>query len=144
MTTTAAVQRLSRTANFVIFLGLLFTLLNLAATAGFSGLRQRGYGLHAVGLTLGIIGLGYGIRYGSRLCLALAMFLSVGFTLYVLTLLWHAPTLWLTVRLGLSLWAGGRLGQALLLFPRVRQEQAFPLPMSPYAAAMLRRFRTAR
>ena len=61
-------QRLGRTANLVIFLGLLYTVLHLL---GFLGLLH-GYHLAGLVIALGLLGLGYGIRYGSSACLYVA------------------------------------------------------------------------
>ena len=61
MTYRTPAQRLGRTANLVIFLGILYALLHLLAVLGL----LRGYRLPGLGLViaLGILGLGYGIRH---------------------------------------------------------------------------------
>src|SRR5262252_7890772 len=67
MTHRTPVQRLGITANLVIFLGILYALLHCMALLGL----LHGYRLPGLGLViaLSIVGLGYGIRYGSRACL---------------------------------------------------------------------------
>ena len=63
-----AVQRLSRTANLVIFLGLLYTILHIGGVLGL----LHGYTLPGLLIAVSLLGLGYGIRYGSRACLYVA------------------------------------------------------------------------
>lgn len=128
-------QRLSRTANLVIFLGLLYTGLHLLG--GLGVLR----GSHWLGLlvALSLTGLGYGIRYGSRLCLILATGLCAGIGLdsgLRVLWLWSPGSL---LRLGLSTWACWRLARALPLMWALRHEPVFPLPMSRYGERWLRR-----
>lgn len=141
MRSPAPVQQLSMTANLVIFLGILYTLLHLLAWLGTPTLTRGGYGLPGLGLALSIIGLGYGIRYGSSACLyaALAIFVSVG--LYYATVFVTARSVFSGFRLVLSLWACWRLQRAIPLMHVLQQEHAFPLPMSSYGALWWRRLR---
>ena len=60
-----AVQRLSVTANLVIFLGILYTVLHLLGCIRL----LHGYHLSGLVVALGLLGFGYGIRYGSSVCL---------------------------------------------------------------------------
>jgi hypothetical protein len=121
-------QRLGRTANLVIFLGLLYTVLHLL---GFIGLLH-GYHLPGLVITLGLLGLGYGIRYGSSACLYVATAVCAGLSLYFGALVVSGWTLYSMLRLGLSTWALWRLYRAIPAMRLLQQEQAFPLPMSRY------------
>ena len=130
-------QRLGRTANLVIFLGLLYTVLHLL---GFLGLLH-GYRLPGLVMALGLVGLGYGIRYGSSACLYAATALCAGLSLYFGALVVSGWTPYPILRLVLSTWAFWRLYQAIPAMQLLQQEQAFPLPMSRYGELFLRRLR---
>jgi len=129
------VQRLSRTTNLVIFLGLLYTVLHLL---GFLGLL---HGYHSPGLViaLGLLGLGYGIRHGSSACFYAAMAICTGLSLYYGVLVVSGWTPYSMLRLVLSTWAFWRLYRAIPAMRSLQQEQAFPLPMSRYGELFLRR-----
>jgi len=130
-------QRLGRTANLVIFLGLLYTVLHLL---GFLGLL-RGYHLPGLVIALGLLGLGYGIRYGSSACLYAAMTVCAGLSLYCGVLVVSAWTPYYMLRLVLSTWACWRLYCAIPAMQLLQQEGAFPLPMSRYGVLFLRQVR---
>ncbi|MFQ5893517.1 MAG: hypothetical protein ACE5H5_04310 [Nitrospinota bacterium] len=95
-------QRVGKTANLVIFLGILYGGLNLAAVLGAEGLARRGYGGWGVLLALAFLALGYAIRFGSQA----ALFGATG--LFALLVAWTAgavlteASLRLAVRLGLT------------------------------------------
>ena len=130
-------QRLGRTANLVIFLGLLYTVLHLL---GFLGLLH-GYHLPGLVIALGLRGLGYGIRYGSSACLYAAMTVCAGLSLYCGVLVVSAWTPYYMLRLVLSTWACWRLYCAIPAMQLLQQEGAFPLPMSRYGVLFLRQVR---
>jgi hypothetical protein len=127
-------QRLGMTANLVIFLGLPYTVLHLL---GFLGLLH-GYRLSGLVIALSLLGLGYGIRYGSSACLYVAMVLFAGLSLYFGVLVVSGWMPYHMLRLGLSTWAFWRLYRAIPTMKLLQQEQAFPLPMSRYGALFLR------
>ena len=127
-------QRLGRTANLVIFLGLLYTVLHLL---GFLGLLH-GYHLPGLVIALGLLGLGYGIRYGSSACLYVAMAVCAGLSLYFGALVVSGRTPYSIMRLVLSAWALWRLCRAIPTMRTLQKGQAFPLPMSRYGALFLR------
>jgi phosphoglycerol transferase MdoB-like AlkP superfamily enzyme len=131
-------QRLSRTANLAIFLGLLYTVLHLLGSLGL----LHGYHFPGLVIALGLLGLGYGIRYGSSACLYMAMAICAGLSLYFGALLESRWTPYYMLRLGLSTWACWRLCRAIPAMRLLQQEQAFPLPMSRYGELFLRRLRT--
>jgi hypothetical protein len=130
-------QRLGRTANLVIFLGLLYTVLHLLGSLGL----LHGYRLPGLAIALGLLGLGYGIRYGSSACLYVAMAICAGLSLYFGALLVSEWTPYYMLRLGLSAWACWRLYRAIPAMRLLQQEGAFPLPMSRYGELFLRRLR---
>jgi hypothetical protein len=128
-------QRLGRAANLVIFLGLLYTVFHLL---GFLGLLH-GYHLPGLVIALALLGLGYGIRYGSSACLYAAMAVCAGLSVYFGALLESRWTPYYMLRLVLSLWAFWRLYRAIPAMRLLQQEGAFPLPMSRYGEFFLRR-----
>ena len=125
------------TANLVIFLGILYTVLHLM---GFLGLL-RGYHLPGLVIAVSLLGLGYGMRYGSSVCLYMATGICAGMSLYYGVQMASAQTPYHILRLMLSVWACWRLCRAIPTMRILRQEQAFPLPMSRYGEALLRRLR---
>ena len=133
----SSAQRLGRTVNLVIFLGLLYTVFHLL---GFLGLLH-GYRLPGLVIALGLLGLGYGIRYGSSACLYVAMALFAGLSLYFGALEVSAWTPYHMLRLVLSTWALWRLYRAIPAMQLLQREGAFPLPMSRYGVLFLRQVR---
>lgn len=131
-----AVQRLSMTANLLIFLGILYTVLHLIGCLGL----LPGYHLSGPVLALGILGLGYGIRYGSSVCLYAAIGVCTGLSLYFGVLVVSAWTPYSMLRLVLSTWTLWRLCRAVPVMWILQQKRVFPLPISRYGEAILRRF----
>ena len=140
MTHRTPAQRLGMTANLVIFLGLLYTLLHLLALLGL----LHGYRLPGLGLiiALSVLAFGYGIRHGSSVCLYVAMGTFAGLSLYFGALVVVAGRPYHMLRPVLSAWTFWRLCGALPLMRLLQQERAFPLPMSRYGERFLRRLRT--
>lgn len=138
------VQRLSMTANLVIFLGLLYTLLYFLAWFGVPLLTRGSYHPSGLLLTLSVIALGYGVRYGSRTCLGGALLVSGGLTLYFALVFCREWRAFPGLRFFLSAWVCWRLWQAVPLMRDLQQGQVFPLPMSSYGTFVLRRLRARR
>jgi hypothetical protein len=88
-----------------------------------------------------LLGLGYSIRYGSSVCLYVAMAICAGFSLYFGTLVVSGWRPYSMLRLVLSTWAFWRLYCAIPAMRLLQQEGAFPLPMSRYGELFLRRLR---
>src|SRR5262252_1062424 len=86
-----------------------------------------------------LLGLGYGIRYGSSACLYVAMAICAGLSLYCGVLVVSGWTPYYMLRLALSAWACWRLYRAIPAMQLLQQEGAFPLPMSRYGELFLRR-----
>lgn len=130
-------QRLSRTTNLVIFLGLLYTCLHLLGGLGF----WQGFSGPGLLVAVSLLGLGYGIRYGNSACLYVATGIYAALSLYsgMLVVVTRTPSV--LVRLVLSAWACWRLLQAIPLMRRLRHTPVFPLPMSRYGERLLRRKR---
>jgi hypothetical protein len=95
--------RVGNTANVVIFLGILYTV--LAVVVLLRGAETAAYSLLTLGMSLAVIGLGYGIRYGSMVCLYLTTGLFGLFICYFGYITGMFKTLRPALRLALSCWA---------------------------------------
>ena len=134
-------QRVGRIANLMIFLGILYTLLSLAALFGSVAMRARGFGSTGLIVALAVIGLGYGIRYGSSACLYAATGLFVGFTGYALVRLVPAPGAFPALRLALSGLALYGLGRSIPAMRTLKQTGSAPVQSSRYGNFFLRRWK---
>ncbi len=96
-------QRVGKTANLIIFLGILYSGLNLAAALGVEGLARRGYG-GAWGFLFAVacLALGYAIRFGSRAALFSATGLFAFLVAWTASALLSEASLRLSVRFGLA------------------------------------------
>jgi hypothetical protein len=133
-------QRPGRASHILIFLGILYTILNIIALLGHPGLTQRGYGLSGLGLSLSFVGLGYGIRYGYSWCLYGAIGVFVLLSVYLFRLFVSVGTPGSLIRCVITTWTCALLCRALPAMHILRQQQAFPLPMSRYGQFFLRRW----
>ena len=137
-------QHAGKTANLIIFLGILYSALNLVALLGNTALARRGYGLPGLGIALVILGLGYGIRYGSMACLytATGLFgLLAGASLVLCA--WHRVW-YLALRAILSGWAWFVLWRTVPAMRVLRQTGSTPVKTSRYGEFFLRRWRQQR
>ena len=133
-------QRVGRAANVTIFLGILFTLTHLLALSGLTAMAQRSYGLPGLVISVGFIGLGYGIRYGSYAAFYLTAggFAALGAYFATRFAITGEPAMLL--RCVVTAWAAASLCRAIPDMRTLRQNAAFPLPMSRYGAFFLRRW----
>jgi hypothetical protein len=132
--------RVGKTANLVIFLGILYSLLHLIALLGNAALAARSYGGLGLGAALGVIALGYGIRYGSVGCLYSA---TAVFALLTASSLYRAISqvaLYQSVRLLLSGWGLYSLCRSIPAMHFLKQTDAVPLRTSRYGTFFLRRW----
>lgn len=125
-------QRVGKTANLIIFLGILYTILSLAA-GGFGG----------IGLIVApaVIGLGYGIRYSSTICLHISV---GGFALLGSALLFEAATASSPLQIArflLSAWTLYVLWRTVPALRLLKQNGSKPVRSSPYGDLFLRRWR---
>ncbi|GIX48096.1 MAG: hypothetical protein KatS3mg131_2307 [Candidatus Tectimicrobiota bacterium] len=135
-------QRVGRTANLVIFLGILYSALNLAALLGSAALARRGYGLPGLGVALLLLVLGYGIRFGKPACLYAAggLFATLAGVFGLLGLLRASVSLLL--RAGFSLWALSAVARALPAMRALVASGERPVQTSRYGEFFLRRWRS--
>ena len=133
-------QRVGRAANVTIFLGILFTVIHLLALGGAAAMAQRSYGLPGLAISVGFIGLGYGIRYGNYAAFYLTAggFAALGAYFAARFAITGEPAMLL--RCVVTAWASASLCRAISDMRTLRQNAAFPLPMSRYGAFFLRRW----
>ena len=133
-------QRVGRAANVAIFLGILFTLGHLLALGGVTAMAQRGYGLPGLAISIGFLGLGYGIRYGSYAAIYLTTGAFAVLSVYFAARFATTGEPAMLLRGVVTAWASVSLCRAIPDMRTLRQNAAFPLPMSRYGAFFLRRW----
>ncbi len=134
-------KRVGNTANWVIFLGILYTIHHLVALLGPSVLAARGFGGFGLMAALAVIGLGYGIRYSSIACLYAATGVFAVFTGYTLWRELTHPSLFHTFRFALSGWALYRLCRSTPAMHILQRTYTVPVRTSRYGEFFLRRWR---
>jgi hypothetical protein len=129
-------ESVGKTANVVIFLGILYAALAIVmllrridATANWLTL----------GMALGVIGLGYGIRYGNSICLYVTTGLFGLFVAYFGYTTGLFKALRPALRLILSCWALLGLCRAIPAMHTLKQAHSKPINTSRYGEFFLRR-----
>jgi hypothetical protein len=133
--------RVGKTANLTIFLGVLYTIIHLLALLGNAGLASRSFGIPGLLIALAVIGLGYGIRYSSLLCLYLATAVFAAFTLYGLLHLMTVPVVISAMRLLLSALALYGLCRSIPAMRILKATHTLPIRTSRYGDFFLRRWK---
>lgn len=133
--------RVGQTANLTIFLGILYTLLHLVALLGNVSLASRSFGVPGLIIALGVIGLGYGIRYSSTLCLYTATVIFTALSLYSLMHLITAPAVILAIRFLLSTLALYGLCRSIPAMRLLKATDTLPIRTSRYGEFFLQRWR---
>jgi hypothetical protein len=131
--------RVGKTANVVIFLGILYAVMSLVAVFREAGTPQHWYSVVAMAVAVGVVGLGYGIRSGSLGCLYVATGLFVGLTGYFFAVGVSHGALRSVVRFLLSGWAVLLLCRALPAMYVLKQTRTKPLQTSRFGEFFLRR-----
>ncbi len=132
-------KMVGRTANLTIFLGILYTSLSIAAISGITSLSTRGYGIKSVFIGCSIVGLGYGIRYGSKICLYIATaFFGMLAVYFMYNFLINKSTNSI-VRFAFSVWAVSTLTRAIPVMVRLKAKGSSPDRSSRYKDFFLRR-----
>ena len=133
-------QRVGRVANVTIFLGILFTFVHLLALSGVTAMAQRSYGLPGLVIAVGLLGLGYGIRYGSYAACYLATGGLAALGAYFAARFATTGEPAMLLRCVVTAWAAVSLCRAIPDMRTLHRNAAFPLPMSRYGAFFLRRW----
>ena len=133
--------RVGQTANLIIFLGILYSGIHLVALLGNTRLASRSFGVPGLLIALGVIGLGYGIRYSSSICLYAATAIFAALNLYSLIHLVTAPTVILAIRSLLSALALYGLCRSIPAMRILKATGTLPLRTSRYGDFFLRRWK---
>ena len=133
-------QRVGRAANVTIFLGILFAVIHLGALSGLPAMAHRGYGLPGLAISVGLIVMGYGIRFGSYAALYLATGGYAVLTVYSVARLATAGTPAIFLRSAVAAWMLVSLCRAIPAMGELHRKAAFPLPMSRYGSFFLQRW----
>jgi hypothetical protein len=128
-----------KTANLVIFLGILYTGVTLIGLFRGQATLASWRGPATLAGTLAIIALGYGIRYGSTVCLHAARGVFVVLLGYFAYSLVTLPAWRPAIRLTLSGIAGWRLSRAIPAMQALHRTGSKPLGTSRYGEFFLRR-----
>jgi hypothetical protein len=123
----------------VIFLGILYVVLSLVALCTTAEPASRWYNVVTLTVAMGVIGLGYGIRYGRPGCLYVAIGVFAGLMGYfgyvgVATGTWRPA-----IRFLLSGWAVWGLCRALPAMQVLQHTHTRPLQTSRFGEFFLRR-----
>ena len=132
-------KMVGRTANLTIFLGILYTSLCIVAVSGVTSLSTRGYGIQSILIGCTIVGLGYGIRYGSKACLYMATVLFGMLAAYFMYNFLINKSINSIVRFAFSVWAVSTLTRAIPVMAELKAKGASPDRSSRYKDFFLRR-----
>ena len=132
-------KMVGRMANLTIFLGILYTSLNIVAVSGVTSLSTRGYGIQSIIIWCTIIGLGYGTRYGSKACLYIATVLFGMLAAYFMYNFLINKSINSIVRFAFSVWAVSTLTRAIPVIAELKAKGASPDRSSRYKDFFLRR-----
>ena len=128
-----------RTANLTIFLGILYTSLSIVAVSGIAYLSTRGYGIKSIIIGCVIIGLGYGIRYGSKTCLYIATVFFGLLAAYFMYNFLLSKSISPIVRFAFSIWAAGTLTRTIPAMIRLKAAGSSPDRSNRYRDFFLKR-----
>jgi hypothetical protein len=131
--------RVGKTANMVIFLGILYAVLSLLAVCTTAEPAPRWYDVVTLTVAMGIVGLGYGIRYGRPGCLYMAIGVFAGLMGYFGYVGVAHGTWRPAIRFLLSGWAVLVLCRALPAMHVLQQTHSQPLQTSRFGEFFLRR-----
>ncbi len=137
-------KRVGLTANLTIFLGILYTSLSIAAIAGIATLSTRGYGLKSIIIGCVIIGLGYGVRYGSKICLYIATVFFGLLAAYFMYNFLLSKSINPIVRFVFSIWATSTLARTIPTMIRLKAAGSSPDRSNRYRDFFLKRIQNKR
>ena len=132
-------KRVGLTANLTIFLGILYTSLSIAAITGIASLSARGYGPKSIVIGCIIIGLGYGTRYGSKICLYVATVFFGMLAAYFMYNFLLSKSISPIVRFAFSIWATSTLARTIPAMIRLKEAGSSPDRSNRYRDFFLKR-----
>ena len=132
-------KRVGKTTNTIIFIGILYSFLSLIATTMYTSLLERGFGVKSVIAGLIIIGLGYGIRYGSRLCLYISATVFTLLPVYFLLQFMDTKHVNYLFRIICSIWILSAIARSIPAMITLKVKGSLPDLTSKYKNFFLRR-----
>jgi len=127
-----------KTANLIIFIGILYTFLSILSLVVCSFFTERGYGIKSLIIGLFIISLGYGIRYGYMPSLYAATTLFSAAAIYFIFLVLDGQYI-IIIRLMLCLWVLSLTVRSIPAMFKLKAEGLSPDRNSKYKDFFLRR-----
>ncbi|MGR3219853.1 MAG: hypothetical protein ACUZ8H_08565 [Candidatus Anammoxibacter sp.] len=131
--------KVGKTANLIIFIGILYSILSLLALTVCHFFMQRGYGVTSLIIGIIIIALGYGIRYGKTTCLYAATGIFTAVSAYFLFNIIIGRHVFMSVRLVFSIWVLSSLVRAIPKMIKLKAAGSSPDRNSKYKDFFLRR-----
>ncbi|MGR3178162.1 MAG: hypothetical protein ACUZ8E_08915 [Candidatus Anammoxibacter sp.] len=132
-------KRVGKTANTIIFIGILYSFLSLFAITLFPSLLERGFGFKSIIAGLIIIGLGYGIRYGSSICLYVSTAVFIFLPLYFLNQYTSTRHVNYLFRIICGLWILCAIARSIPAMITLKANGSLPDRTSKYKNFFLRR-----
>lgn len=133
-------KRVGKTANLIIFLGILYSSISILAITVCSFFIERGYGIKSLIIGLIVIGLGYGIRYGKMSCLYFTTGLFTAVSIYYLYTIIAGRHI-IIIRFLFCVWAISSLAMAIPAMVKLKAAGNSPDRNSRYKDFFLRRKR---
>lgn len=132
-------RRVGKTANLVIFIGILYSCISLLGLTVCGFFVERGYGVCSLIVGLVVVGLGYGIRYGKMTPLYVATGLFTSVSIYYTYLITSGGSAMMIIRLLFCVWVVVALGMAIPAMLRLKAAGSLPDRGCKYRDFFLRR-----
>lgn len=139
--TTTPEIKVGKTANLLIFLGILYSSLSAFSFVGCGFFAGRGYGVISLLIGLTVISMGYFIRYGVAMCLYIAAGIFACATIYFIIKIIFGFEFYWTLRLCLSGWVLSSLLRSIPAMMELKETGSMPDRNSKYKDFFLRRKR---
>ena len=131
--------KVGKTANLIIFIGILYSSLSLLALTVCNFFMEKGYGVTSLIIGMVIIGLGYGIRFGKTSCMyATAGIFTAVSAYYIFNIITGSHTT-VIIRLIFSLWALSSIARSIPAMIKLKAAGSTPDRNSKYKEFFLRR-----
>ncbi len=132
-------KRVGKTANLLIFLGILYSSLSILAFTGCGFFGGQGYGVLTLLIGLSVVGLGYAIRYGQMKCLVIATGIFGAAAIYfIICVMGNFKPYWI-IRLSLCVWVLSSLARSIPAMITLKETGSRPDRSSKYKTFFLRR-----
>ena len=131
--------KVGKTANLIIFIGILYSSMSLLALTVCHFFMERGYGVTSLIIGMIIISLGYGIRYGKTKCLYATTGIFAVVSMYFIFNIITGRNVFVITRLIFSIWALSSLARSIPTMIKLKAAGSSPDRNSKYKDFFLRR-----